>query len=92
MTNIFNCKLVVFLALAIMGAGISADVQKKAPKPHPDSANWESLFKDDLSNASFKAGVWTSDNGVFTASEDQPLWSAKDYQNFKLDLEFEYWN
>jgi len=55
---------------------------------HPDSSQWVSLFDDDLSNAIAPKGVWTSENGVFTASEDQALWTPKDYENFVLDLEF----
>jgi hypothetical protein len=57
-------------------------------KGHPDSSRWKELFKPDLSNAVFPKGVWTSDNGVMTASEDQAIWSDRDYENFMLDLEF----
>jgi hypothetical protein len=62
-----------------------------APDPasgHPDSSAWPALFKTDLSNAIFPAGVWTVDNGVFTASEDQALWSNVPHDDFVLDLEF----
>ncbi len=52
------------------------------------SGKWQSLFTDDLSNADYPAGVWTIDNGVITASEDQCIWSQKEYDNFTLDLEF----
>ncbi len=56
---------------------------------HPDTTDWRPLFKPDLSNAVFPKGVWTVvDGDVFTASEDQALWSDKDYENFMLDLEF----
>lgn len=56
---------------------------------HPDSSKWEGLFKADLSDAVTKAGVWTVDKeGVFTASEDEAIWGAKDYEDFVLDLEF----
>ncbi len=60
------------------------------PKKHPDTkgAGWENLFKPDISDASFPAGVWTVEQGVLTASEDQPIWSAKEYSDFVLDLEF----
>ena len=63
----------------------------RAPKTamgHPDSTQWSFLFADDLSNAVAKKGVWTSEKGVFTASEDEALWTPKDYENFVLDLEF----
>jgi len=58
------------------------------PVSHPDSAQWDSLFADDLSNAVYPAGIWTLEDGVLTASEDQCIWSQKDYDNFILDLEF----
>ncbi len=49
---------------------------------------WENLFEDDLSNAAYKEGVWTSANGVLTASEDECIWTFDDYDNFVLELEF----
>jgi hypothetical protein len=67
-------------------------VSAKAAAPassHPDSKNWQPLFKADLSNATFPKGVWTVIEGdVLTASEDQAIWSDRDYENFDLDLEF----
>ncbi len=54
----------------------------------PDTTDWAPLFKDDLSNAIKPEGVWTAEDGVFTASEDQAMWSDRDYDNFILDLEF----
>ena len=76
------------MLLAIMSTGLSAKDKKKSDKVHPNSEKWDNLFKADLSNATFPKGVWTTDNGVLTASEDQAIWSAKKYENFKLDLEF----
>lgn len=56
---------------------------------HPDSSSWKPLFKLDLSNAVFPKGVWTViDGNVFTASEDQAIWSDRDYEHFMVDLEF----
>jgi dienelactone hydrolase len=55
---------------------------------HPNVSNWENLFAADFSNAIFTQGVWTSEDGVITASEDQAIWTKKDYDNFVLDLEF----
>jgi len=55
---------------------------------HPESADWNDLFTTDLSNAEFPAGVWTSKDGILTASEDQCIWTKKDYKSFVLDLEF----
>jgi len=55
---------------------------------HPNTRNWPDLFAQDLSNAIFSEGIWTSEDGVLTASEDQAIWTNKDYDNFVLDLEF----
>lgn len=52
------------------------------------SPAWQPLFAEDLSDAVFPEGVWTVTNGEFTASEDKVLWSAKEYENYVLDLEF----
>ncbi len=49
---------------------------------------WQPLFANDLSNASYPAGVWSVENGALTATEDKSIWSNKQYQNFILDLEF----
>ncbi|MEI8112415.1 MAG: DUF1080 domain-containing protein [Bacteroidia bacterium] len=89
MIKIIQSGLMVLIALTIMNTAVSAKDKKKNDKVHPDSENWESLFKDDLSNASFPKGIWTFKKGVLTASEDQAIWSAKDYKNFKIDLEFQ---
>jgi len=58
------------------------------PKTHPDTSNWKNLFNSDLSNAVYPEGVWTLKNSILTASEDQAIWTKKDYNNFILDLEF----
>jgi hypothetical protein len=55
---------------------------------HPESADWKDLFTGDLTNAEFPAGIWTVNDGILTASEDQCIWTKKDYANFTLDLEF----
>lgn len=55
---------------------------------HPDTSGWESLFKMDLSNADRPEGVWTFSDEVLTASEDQAIWTTRNYDNFILDLEF----
>jgi len=59
-----------------------------APPAHPDVSGWPDLFAADLSNAQFPAGVWTVADGVLTASEDQAIWTVRDYENFIVDLEF----
>src|SRR4030042_288001 len=55
---------------------------------NPDVSGWPDLFAADLSNAEIPAGVWTIADGVLTASEDQAIWTARDYENFTLDPEF----
>jgi hypothetical protein len=57
-------------------------------KTHPDVSNWQGLFTPDLSNAVFPEGIWTFENSILTASKDQVIWTAGDYDNFTLDLEF----
>jgi hypothetical protein len=58
------------------------------PKAHPNVSQWQDLFAADLSNATYPEGVWTFEDGVLTASEDQVIWTKKDYDNFIIDLEF----
>lgn len=58
------------------------------PESHPDISDWQDLFNNDLSNANFPEGVWTFNEGILTASEDQAIWTEYDYDNFILDLEF----
>lgn len=58
------------------------------PKTHPNSDNWQPLFEPNLSNAVYSKGVWTFENGILTASEDNNIWAEKEYDNFILDLEF----
>lgn len=59
------------------------------PKSHPDSSTWNDLIAPDLSNADFPAGVWFIENGAFTASKDETIWSKQDWENFVIDLEFQ---
>jgi hypothetical protein len=73
--------------LAYLLAGAS-EKQMAPPQTHPDVKGWPSLFQADLSNAEFPPGVWTVTDEVLTASEDQAIWTKKDYENFILDLEF----
>jgi len=78
--------LLAGFGLAFLMAGAS---QKPAATPgHPDVTGWADLFQPDLSNAEYPAGVWTFANGILTASEDQCIWTKKDYSHFVLDLEF----
>jgi hypothetical protein len=58
------------------------------PVSHPDTSSWPDLFASDLSNAVYPDGVWSFANGVLTATEDQAIWTSRDYDNFIIDLEF----
>jgi hypothetical protein len=78
--------LVLALGIALSTACRQAE-QPAAPAAAPQP-QWTDLFAADLSNAVFPAGVWTVADGVITASEDQALWTNRDYENFVLDLEF----
>lgn len=55
---------------------------------HPDTKDWPDLFRADLSDADFPGTVWTCSEGVFTADEDQVIFTRTEYENFILDLEF----
>ena len=50
--------------------------------------NWNPLFETDLSNAIFAEGVWSFEDGILTATEDECIWSVDDYENFMLEFEF----
>lgn len=58
---------------------------------HPDTTNWKSLFKKDLSNAICPKGVWGIDkNGILFCKKDQAIWTDRSYENFILDFEYQY--
>lgn len=85
MKKLFTCAILP----ALFGpAMLIAQTMQAVTMNHPDSEKWDNLFAADLSNAEFPAGVWTCDGGILTASEDQCIWTKKDYANFILDLEF----
>jgi len=83
-------NIAVLIAAACMFLFMQSCGQKISipPKAHPDASTWQNLFTPDLSNAVFPEGIWTVENGILTASEDQCIWTKKDYNNFILDLEF----
>jgi hypothetical protein len=79
----------LFIFITIFSAIISCDSKPEIPlTTHPDSSSWQTLFENDLSNAIYPDSVWSFENGEFTATEDQFLWTEKDYDNFIVDLEF----
>jgi len=83
MTIFFLACSLVFLA---SGCGQEISVP---PENHPDAGSWPDLFAPDLSNAVYPEGVWSFEDGILTATEDQAIWTQQDYDNFILDLEFQ---
>lgn len=79
--------ILVAAAALVLSSGVDAQIP---PPAHPNTATpgWVDLFEPDLSNAVFPDGVWTCEDGVLTASEDQAIWSQKPFNDFILDLEF----
>lgn len=76
------------MAVLICPLFSNAQQSQVAQKGHPNSKAWDNLFAADLSDAEFPAGIWTFTDGILTASEDQCIWTKKDYKDFRLDLEF----
>jgi len=76
---------IIFILLFVLSCGQKISVP---PETHPDTSNWSALFTSDLSDAVFPEGIWTFENEILTASEDQAIWTEKDYDNFIIDLEF----
>ena len=58
------------------------------PGAHPDTSGWDDLLKPDLSDAIYTKGVWSFEGGILTATKDINLWTAKQYTDFVLDVEF----
>jgi hypothetical protein len=78
--------LLVAFGLAWTVAAMAAD--GVPPKTHPDSKNWDNLLKEDLSDATYPGKVWYFEDHVLTATEDQNIWTKKEYGNCIIDLEF----
>lgn len=45
---------------------------------------WKPLFGDDLSNAIKPNNVWSVENGVITANQDQAIWTEEIYSDVNL--------
>ncbi|MBM4089371.1 MAG: DUF1080 domain-containing protein [Planctomycetes bacterium] len=71
-----------------MCVGAVAAEETIPPAAHPDSRHWDRVIEEDLSNALSPPGVWSCQDGVLTATEDQCIWSKETFENFVLDLEF----
>ena len=80
-------KVLLAAGLALL-CGVGATTVNAAPKSHPDTTGWPSLFTPDLSNADLKPGEWVLENGTLVAKDHNTIWTKKSYGNFVLDLEF----
>ncbi|MCJ7579080.1 MAG: DUF1080 domain-containing protein, partial [Candidatus Aminicenantes bacterium] len=86
----YKKKILFCLVLSCLYLCMTGVAQEKflPPASHPDVGSWQDLFNADLSNAIYPEGIWTFNDGILTASEDQAIWSQKSYDNFIIDLEF----
>jgi hypothetical protein len=80
-------KVFWLLCTAILASSVVAD-DAVPPKTHPDSSAWQNLIAPDLSDAIYPKGIWTVENDELTASEDQIIWTKKEYGDCIIDLEF----
>ena len=80
-------KILTILAITCITLPVLAQVPLTK---HPDTSGkeWKLLFEKDLSNANYPEGVWMWEDGELTATEDQNIWTEKEYDNFIVDLEF----
>lgn len=78
------------LALLALTSFLTASALAQAPTGHPDTTDgeWTELLAADLSNAIGPKTVWTFEDGILTASEDEILWTARVYGDAVVDLEF----
>lgn len=62
------------------------------PTGHADTTagDWQSLFASDLSDAIDEAGVWSWQDGILTATEDEAIFTQEEYDDFILDLEVRF--
>lgn len=90
-------RFILLFALMLGAAAPSLHAQsaedqflRGQPSLHPDTSGpeWSDLFAPDLSGALRPVGVWSMENGILTATEDQVLWTGKVYDNAIIDLEF----
>lgn len=77
--------------LLLLTLGLAAHAYAQVPPTaHPDTAEpgWTPLFAPDLANTIRPGGVWSMEDGVLTATEDQAIWTERAYDDYVLDLEF----
>lgn len=74
--------------LLLAGFAVTPATAQQSLHPDTSGPEWTDLFESDLSNALRPGDVWSFEDGVLTATEDQVLWTGKVYDDFILDLEF----
>ncbi|NQT24407.1 DUF1080 domain-containing protein [candidate division KSB1 bacterium] len=85
MDHVKSLFVLILIGFFLISCSAQMDIP---PKTHPDVSGWQDLFAPDLLNTIKPDNVWTFEDGILTASEDQNIWSGKVYDNFILDLEF----
>lgn len=83
-------KIVCLIIIVFFSLFTNVFAQDVPPSKHPNTSGseWSNLFEPDLSNAIYPEGIWSFEDGVLTATEDQAIWTEKGYDNFIIDLEF----
>lgn len=51
-------------------------------------SNWNPLFGEEFSQATYETGSWEIQDNVLIALEDKVIWAPGEHENFVLDLEF----
>ena len=51
-------------------------------------SNWDLLFGEGFSQATYDAGSWEIQDNVLIALEDKVIWAPGEYENFVLEFEF----
>ncbi len=82
-------KSVFFLLISLGITAAAWAAETVPPTAPPDSSAWENVFGEDLANAVFPKGIWSVKDSILSATEDQAIWSKKQYENYILDLEFQ---
>lgn len=54
----------------------------------PAAGGWQVVFKEDLSNATFRKGAWELKDGVLSVKGKGDIWTRDRYADFVLDFEF----
>jgi hypothetical protein len=85
-------KSILKAAVLVLGIAISCSSppgdDELSTTAHPVTDEWEDLFDQDLSNATFDPGGWVIEDGVLRAHNHGTIWTQGSYGNFILDLEF----